>query len=130
MSEEQNTLEDSELIPYTDLFKSRYTAGSVIGGLWDTVTSGGTNLLSFDNPLDNERPSSQYYIDVPTDLLKQFFSYRKSFQDLDSKYRVQVIEKIKNSGLIQLVEQIGGMREFARKRFASLETLRRISFKH
>jgi hypothetical protein len=126
MSESQDTLENSELVPYESLFRSRYTAGSVGWGIVRTVATGGANLLSGDNPLDNERPSSQYYIDIDSDLLKEFFSFKKTFQDLDSKYRVQVINKIKNSGLVQLVEQIGGIREFAQKRFENPTTLRRI----
>lgn len=128
MSETQDILEDSELIPYDSLFASNYTVGSLVRGAILTSLTTGAIFSRDANPFNNERSKSDYYLDISSDLMKEFFSFRKSFQDLDSKYRVQVMERIKNSGLIQLVEQIGGIREFAKKRFSSLETLRRISF--
>lgn len=126
MSETQDTLENSELIPYESLFASSYTVGSVVRGAILTTVTGGGFLRRDANPFNNERSKSDYYLGISDESMNEFMSFRRSFQDLDSKYRVDVVNKIKNSGLLNLIENVGGIREFARKRFSSDEALRRI----
>lgn len=126
MSETQDTLENSELIPYESLFASTYTVGSVIRGAVLTGITMGGFVARDANPFNNERSKSEYYLGISDESMNEFMSFRRSFQDLDSKYRVDVVNKIKNSGLLNLIENVGGIREFARKRFSSDEALRRI----
>lgn len=60
-------------------------------------------------------------------LFIQLTSFRKSEFDhiKDEKNRNIIFEKIYQSGLIDLAEMAGGIREFARLRFQSAETLRK-----
>ena len=121
MSETQDVLENSELIPLSNILIS-YTDRE---GFKDNVLSALT--------LESYRGNTASYADDVKDILNAnpeistIFSVRKSFESLDSKYRNQIFVKIKNSGILNLVEQIGGIREFAKKRFAKAQDVRRIS---
>lgn len=138
MSETQDTAE--ELLPFTDLLQNRkYSKGSVFGGFVGGILSIGKDVFTNPSHLASDsfnmlQPSS-YAEDNNNDIYNEiykdgagaeFLKFRKSLLSLDDKYRIDVINKIKNSGLLELIEQIGGMREFARKRFSSAEALRRI----
>lgn len=77
------------------------------------------------------------FIDLPKELeeanksslgltsgeIQNIFSASQSAFTLDKKYRQQLFDKVFNSGILDLVEEIGGLREFSRKRFSSIETL-------
>lgn len=114
MSETQDAIEDSELLPFDSVYKnvSEYETELI------SLRSGALNAVS--------KASESDYSDVSKEEIKSLFSARKTFIDLDYKYRVSILEKIKNSGLLNLIEEIGGMREFARIRFSSDEKLTRI----
>jgi hypothetical protein len=88
------------------------------------IKSASINRKSYLDATGEEKSDKNIFAE---DEIKNIFSFRKSFSDLDYKYRLEVFDKIKNSGILELVEQIGGMREFARKRFSNDEFLRRIS---
>lgn len=139
MSETQDTAE--ELLPFTDLLQGpKYSKGSIFGGFVSGgILSIGKDILTNPSRIISDsfnmlKPSS-YAEDNNNDIYNEiykdgagaeFLKFRKSLLSLDDKYRIDVINKIKNSGLLELIEQIGGMREFARKRFSSAEALRRI----
>lgn len=128
MSESQDTIEGSELLAYDSP-----------SGYWQNLTNDNVKYLSgiIKTSINNRKS----YLDatgeskndtrfkLEEDDIKGLFSFRRSFSDLDLKYRLEIFDKIKNSGILTLVEQIGGMREFARKRFSSDEILRRICCK-
>ena len=124
MSETQDLIEDSELLPFDS-------------GTAYTVTLGSSNVYQIQKLISAARDNRNSYLEAvgknedkkgafADDEIKNLFSFRKSFADLDSKYRLEIFDKIKNSGLISLIEQIGGIREFSRKRFSNDEFLRRI----
>jgi hypothetical protein len=126
MSETQDAIEGSQLIPLSDLVinvmqEADSIYNNIISPLGESKYFYRTGSLDA-GALQNIKKSLQ-----ESDLIKEFFSTKKSFADLDFKYRIEVYEKIKNSGLLNLIEQVGGIREFAQKRFSNAEFLRRIS---
>jgi len=54
----------------------------------------------------------------------RLFYYNKTAVNGDENLAESIIEKVKNSGLLELAEMAGGIQEFARARFASEEDLR------
>ncbi len=54
----------------------------------------------------------------------KLFYYNKTAVNGDENLAESIIEKVKNSGLLELAEMAGGIQEFARARFASEEDLR------
>ena len=124
MSETQDLIEDSELLPFDS-------------GDAYTITLGRSNVYEIQKLISAARDNRNSYLEAVAknedkkgvfadDEIKNLFSFRKSFAGLEYKYRLEIFDKIKNSGLIALIEQIGGIREFSRKRFSNDEFLRRI----
>jgi hypothetical protein len=121
MSNTQDTVEGSELLPFDSLVNlGNYNYYAAFRETLFTAANmeypGIVLTPNLGDPIPGE----------PPDDLKLLFNYRSSFASLDSKYREQVLSKIKNSGLLELIEGVGGMREFSRLRFSSAENLRRI----
>lgn len=54
----------------------------------------------------------------------KLFYYNKTAVNGDENLAESILEKVKNSGLLELAEMAGGIQEFARARFASEEDLR------
>lgn len=128
MSESQDTIEGSELLPYdsksSNLDVLTYDNVKYVSGL---IKSSINNRKSYLDATGDSKGDTRFKLEE--DEIKNLFSFRRSFADLDQKYRLEIFDKIKNSGLLALVEQVGGMREFARKRFSNDEILRRIRCK-
>jgi hypothetical protein len=125
MSETQDTIEDSELIPLSRVVSNRFSeTDSIYRNIVSPLSQSTYYREGFADP--SNVSGFQRSLDV-SDVIKEFFSTKKSFAELDYKYRIEVYEKIKNSGILRLVEQVGGIREFAQKRFSNVEFLRRIS---
>jgi hypothetical protein len=126
MSETQDIIEDSELLPFdhkgTGNIESLSAAN--VRYIRKLVSSAKDARNSYLDIVDESNENKNIFQE---DEIKNLFSFRKSFSDLDYKYRIQIFDKIKNSGLPALIEQIGGIREFSRKRFSNDEFLRRIS---
>jgi hypothetical protein len=129
MSETQDILEESELLPFDHKGPGAIESLSL------------ANVRYIKELISNAKDSRNSYLETvketeenknifAEDEIKNLFSFRKSFADLDYKYRLDIFDKIKNSGLPALIEQVGGIREFARKRFSNDEFLRRISCKY
>lgn len=125
MSETQDTLENSELLPYDyKIATIEAIASENVRYLTSLIKNASSNRKSYLDATGEEKSDKNIFAE---DEIKNIFSFRRSFADLDYKYRLEVFDKIKNSGILELVEQIGGMREFARKRFSNDEFLRRVS---
>jgi len=125
MSETQDAIENSELLPF------EHTGAGAIPSLSyanvkyirELISTAKDNRNSYLETVKENKQNKNIFAE---DEIKNIFSFRRSFADLDYKYRLEIFDKIKNSGLPSLIEQIGGIREFARKRFSNDEFLRRI----
>jgi hypothetical protein len=145
----QNLYADSDLAPMTSLFgemgRDRSFWSQVSSGVAKVVdvaaayATGGLSVLT-EHGLDGFKAN---YNEVDKDLAAigisrenfegdsnslfvQLTSFRKSEMNhlKDEKARTLIYEKIYQSGLIQLAEMAGGIREFAKLRFENAETLR------
>ena len=143
----QNLYADSDLAPMTSLFgemgRDRSFWSKVSSGVAKVVdlaaatVTGGTSLLYVNNGFkanSNELNKDLAALDLTqdnftgdsNDLFVKLTSFRKSEMNhlKDEKARTLIYEKIYQSGLIQLAEMAGGIREFAKLRFENGETLR------
>lgn len=125
MSETQDLYQDSDLVPLSDLFGE-------MGGdrsIWRRINGGllgahreveidlekiGLKKKQFDNT-----PENVYFIELTSIRRKEIDNLK------DEKNRTLVLEKIFQSGLIDLAEMAGGIREFARLRFQDAASLRK-----
>jgi hypothetical protein len=118
MSETQDTFEGSELEPYSRLFEKEYSFGSIFTGVLEKAIKIPTTIITGDLIFDQSEALSgtdtfakyetdTYKTGLSSDLENKFLSFRSSFLGLDHKYRLEIVNKIKNSGLIDLIEQIG-----------------------
>jgi hypothetical protein len=118
MSETQDTFEGSELEPYSKLFEKEYSFGSVFTGLLERAVKMPITAVTGDLIFDQSEAffgtntfakyeTDSYKTGLSSDLENKFLSFRSSFLGLDHKYRLEIVNKIKNSGLIELIEQIG-----------------------
>ena len=145
----QNLYADSDLAPMTSLFgemgRDRSFWSQVSSGVAKVVdvaaayATGGLTLLN-EHGLDGFKAnynevnkdlsaiglSRENFEGDSNDLFVQLTSFRKSEMNhlKDEKARTLIFEKIYQSGLIQLAEMAGGIREFAKLRFENAETLR------
>ena len=139
----QNLYSDSDLAPLSSLFVEMgndRSAWAKVGGFFEDVAGITTEVLSlgdyqyrdsFNQAIDNDitgkignYTQADFY--DSDSLFVKLTSYRKSEMDhlKEEKTRNLVFERIYQSGLIQLAEMAGGIREFARLRFENAETLR------
>ena len=144
----QNLYADSDLAPMTSLFGEMGRDRS----FWSQVTSGvakvvdlaaapltislgqtehafdgwRANSIEVDKDLAAIGISRENFEGDSNDLFVKLTSFRKSEMNhlKDEKARTLIYEKIYQSGLIQLAEMAGGIREFAQLRFKNAETLR------
>jgi hypothetical protein len=129
MSETQDVVENSELLPfdYKGPGAIETLSYSNVKYIRELISTAKDNRNTYLQTVKENKDNKNIFAE---DEIKNLFSFRKSFSDLDYKYRLDIFDKIKNSGLPALIEQIGGIREFARKRFSNDEFLRRISSKY
>ena len=143
----QNLYADSDLAPMTSLFgemgRDRSFWQQVSSGVAKSVdiiaavaSSGLTlgfvnegfkaNSNEVDKDLSSIGISRENFEGDSNDLFVKLTSFRKSEMNhlKDEKARTLIFEKIYQSGLIQLAEMAGGIREFAKLRFKNAETLR------
>lgn len=118
MSETQDTFEGSELEPYSKLFEKEYSFGSIFTGALEKAIKIPVVNITGDLIFDRSETifgtdtfakyeTDSYKTGLSSDLENKFLSFRSSFLGLDHKYRIEIVNKIKNSGLIELIEQIG-----------------------
>jgi hypothetical protein len=118
MSETQDTFQDSELEPYSRLFEKEFSVGSIFTGVLEKVIKIPVTAVTGDLIFDQgeaffgsntfaKYETNSYKTGLSSDLENKFLSFRSSFLGLDNKYRLDIINKIKNSGLLDLIEQIG-----------------------
>jgi hypothetical protein len=145
----QNLYADSDLAPMTSLFgemgRDRSFWSQVSSGVAKVVdvaaayATGGLSMLTehgldgfkanyneVNKDLDAIGISRENFEGDSNSLFVQLTSFRKSEMNhlKDEKARTLIFEKIYQSGLIQLAEMAGGIREFAKLRFKNAETLR------
>ena len=143
----QNLYADSDLAPMTSLFgemgKDRSfwsKVGSVVNlgiDLSAAVVTAGTSLAflnegfkgnssELNKDLGEMGLSRENFDGDSNDLFIKLTSFRKSEMNhlKEQNARTLIFEKIYQSGLIQLAEMAGGIREFAKLRFENGETLR------
>jgi hypothetical protein len=143
----QNLYADSDLAPMTSLFgemgKDRSFWSQVGSGinlgidLSAAIVTGGASLPflnegfkgsynEVNKDLGEIGLSRENFDGDSNDLFVKLTSFRKSEMShlKDQNARNLIFEKIYQSGLIQLAEMAGGIREFAKLRFENAETLR------
>jgi hypothetical protein len=151
MSETQDLYSESDLAPLSSLFKEMGNdrsfwrkIGDGLNAMGESAIAGltfGTSLLSesgrdafspgrreLDRDLANIGQTRDRFTNSQDNaFFVQLTSFRKSEMDhlKDEKNRNLLFEKIYQSGLIDLADMAGGLREFARLRFQNAETLRK-----
>ena len=99
MSETQDTIQDSELLPYKFLFAQNF--GPIPGYKIQNQFLD----LNFDDIFEDENARKR--AENLAKYIPEYLNFKSSFLGLDYKYRLEVMSKIKNSGLLDLIEQIG-----------------------
>lgn len=131
MAEEEltslNVYEDSDLVPFTEFLGFGETTEA-----WRTVNRDNVRMR-LRNTFGRDfsvKEQEKFFIDDKLFVTLTSVRASEMAHIKDEKNRSLIIQKIYQSGLLDLVEQAGGIREFARLRFQSAEKLRQSAAEH
>lgn len=121
MSDTQNTYSSSNLYPFYDWATDNPTNSELDMNQLNNISLEAKKKIKqlfFELPKSLE-DANKSYLGLTQATIHNLFSVSASAQTLDKKYRIALFDKVLNSGLLDLIEEIGGLREFSRLRFGA-----------